>query len=353
MAVPDGRIRTPRVRRVPARISRIERLSHDTIGLTVTTLAGELALHPRAGQFCTLKVPGIERPRPYSLARAPAVQAPGEHAFVIRLLPDGELSAWFRERDRTGTRVELGGPMGRFRLDPATGPIVCIAGGSGMSVIFALLEDACHAQIPRAVHFYYGARQARDLYWQSDVATIARNWPADQTFTYRVVLSDEPQGSAWRGARGFVSDAALAPGEGIDWAAASVFLCGPPAMIDAAIPGLIAAGVAPARCYHDRFEDIRAPAPTIDNTRCVLCDECLLVKPVDGCIVETASLEFDPAGASTGFRPHVPGHGASLYYNALVVDPAACIRCGACSDACPHGAISRSPGIRATTLRQR
>lgn len=353
MPIPDGRIRTPRVRRVAARISRMQRVTHDTLELTVAVLPGEAPLYPQAGQFLTLKVPGVERPRPYSLARAPAAQADGEYSFLIRLLPDGELSSWLAATDRTGARVELGGPLGRFRLDQATGPIVCIAGGSGMSASFALLEDACRRQIRRDCHFYYGAREARDLYWQTAIDAIGAGWHGESSFTYTPVLSDEPRSSDWRGHRGWVSDVAVADGNRRDWPAVSVFLCGPPQMIDRAVPALTAAGVEPHRCYHDRFEDARSPAPVIDNQRCVLCDECLLVKPVAGCIVETAHLDRNGSGAAVGYRPHVPTQTPALYYNALMVDPAACIRCGACMDACPHGAISRSPGVAAVTLRQR
>jgi len=89
-----------------------------------------------------------------------------------------------------------------------------------------------------------------------------------------------------------------------------------------------------ARCYlcSYKFE--------IDNAKCVLCDECLHVKPKANCIVETSSVYFDESSNSVKFDPIVPGLTKSLYDGRLWIDQNECIRCGACMDACPTGAIS-------------
>jgi ferredoxin len=89
-----------------------------------------------------------------------------------------------------------------------------------------------------------------------------------------------------------------------------------------------------ARCYlcNYKFEII--------DQACVLCDECLRVKPVPGCIVEIAALEQDAAGQVTGYRRIERDRTDSLYYNRLWIDPGQCIRCGACEAVCPVNAIS-------------
>jgi len=94
------------------------------------------------------------------------------------------------------------------------------------------------------------------------------------------------------------------------------------------------AGEEASRCYlcHYKFEII--------DEKCVLCDECLNVKPVEGCIVEIAALARDDAGRITGYTRIEQGKTDSLYYNRLWIDQNECIRCGRCEAVCPVNAIT-------------
>jgi len=89
-----------------------------------------------------------------------------------------------------------------------------------------------------------------------------------------------------------------------------------------------------SRCYlcHYKFEII--------DQKCVLCDECLNVKPVEGCIVEIAALARDDEGRITGYTRITQGKTDSLYYNRLWIDQSQCIRCGRCESVCPVNAIT-------------
>jgi CDP-4-dehydro-6-deoxyglucose reductase len=95
-----------------------------------------------AGQFADIGIDGISQPRSYSFARARENEHENEVSFLIRHIPGGEMSGWFHAQDRTGEKLQLSGPYGSFYLHEGDGTILCIAGGSGMSSINALLEHA-------------------------------------------------------------------------------------------------------------------------------------------------------------------------------------------------------------------
>ncbi len=351
---PRAAIRTPRVVRNRATIVSQRDLTHDTFEVVVRCAAGSPPLYAQAGQFAALGFPGIARPRPYSFARDPRAEQPGEHTFYIRVVPGGEVSQWLAAGDRSGAAIEIAGPLGSFGLNAASNTMICIAGGSGMSAIMALLQQACREQQARDCYFFYGARTPADLYAEEELAALARQWHQRHVFEFVQVLSDEAEDSDWRGARGLVTEyikrAGLDSGR-LDCTDAAAFLCGPPPMIDAGCALLTAAGMAADAIYRDVFEDARSPAPVIDNRRCVLCDECLLVKPVENCIVETAGLALDAGGRVKGIQALRPAHSSGLYYNTLFINERECIRCYACVSACPHGAISPEYAIT-DTLRQ-
>jgi len=91
---------------------------------------------------------------------------------------------------------------------------------------------------------------------------------------------------------------------------------------------------AASRCYlcHYKFE--------IDDKKCVLCDECIKVKPVPDCILPVAEVTQDHEGRVVGYTLVEKGKTSSLYYNRLWIDQDKCIRCGQCESVCPVDAIS-------------
>ena len=351
---PDPTVYGHRVHRQEGKVSRIDMLTHDTCEFVVQCDPKSDVLRPDAGQYAVIDVGALDRPRSFSFARAHDKEQPGEHTFFIRNVPGGKFSEWlFGDKDRVGETLTIGGPMGTFRLDESERPMLCIAGGSGMSAIFALLEHAQLSGAKRDALFLYGARTQADLYMLDEIAAIGKAWHKDAKFEFVPVLSEEPEDSDWKGERGFVTNYMEGrigrTGEqgGMQAADLIAYFCGPPPMIDAGISVLQGMGV-PEECIrHDKFEDARSPAPVIDNTKCVLCDECLLVKPQADCIVELASL-----GGKDDYRRIMPSETSGLYYNSLYINESECIRCYACVDACPADAIDPGNEAKPKALRK-
>lgn len=231
-------------------IEGCEPLTHDIIALRIKvdgTMPGYLA-----GQYADLIVPdAIDKPRSYSFASAPG-QLPQNHIdFHIRRVPGGVFTEWLHAKDRRGTALTITGPNGSFWLRESPAPMICVAGGSGLAPIKALLEQLGSQKFNRRAVFLFGARTQKDLYCVSEMAGIKSR--SNGNFEFVPVLSMEPEDSDWNGLRGLVAD--FIPKQNIDLRTAHAYLCGPPPMVDAAISKLTEAGVAENRIYYDKFFD--------------------------------------------------------------------------------------------------
>lgn len=231
------------------RLSSVSDLTRDILHVRISL---NRPMDYYAGQYANLSVPGVEGSRAYSFAEAPHAGGTTDLSFHVRLIPGGAVSGWFSAADRIGASVGVEGPYGVFRLRDADTPIVCIAGGSGMAPIKAMLEMGGRARISRPVVYLFGARTQADLYANPFIDGFIKAWTGPIRFL--PVLSEEPDGSDWHGARGLVTDFIEAVDE-FALAGCQAYLCGPPAMIDAAVPILTNAGVRGRDIYFDKFMD--------------------------------------------------------------------------------------------------
>lgn len=231
-------------------ISGYRYLTHDIVELRLE-LEQPLPDY-RAGQYAELLVPGVtQEPRNYSFARAPENEDPQSVTFFIRQVPGGLLTTWLLAEDRSGTSVSVNGPFGTFYLREADAPILCVAGGSGLAPIKALLEQVAAREFERDVVFLFGARTQADLYCLEEMAELERQ--SKGRFRFLPALSAEPEGSDWTGARGNITD--LIAEEIPEVAQHHVYLCGPPPMIDAALEVLKQVGVDSEDIHYDKFLD--------------------------------------------------------------------------------------------------
>jgi len=210
----------------PGKIIAQNPLTHDISEIVIET---DKDIEFTAGQFAEITVPGdITDARSYSFGSAPG-RYKNEIHFFVRAVPGGAMSNWILGDQAVGTKVELQGPFGDFYLRSSDKPMLCVAGGSGLAPVLAVLEDAANQGVNRPVSFLFGARTEQDLYCLDQIKEIKARWKGE--FEFVPVLSDEPEDSAWTGARGFVT----AHFEKYCTAETQLYMCGPPPMIDAAI----------------------------------------------------------------------------------------------------------------------
>lgn len=234
--------------RIEGAISSVSSLTHDIVEIRIS-LAGKLPDY-LAGQYAELSIDGIAEARSYSFARAPSLEESGTVSFFVRQVPDGLMSSLLHDGERLGSNVTVTGPYGSFYLRDSNAPALCIAGGSGLAPIKALLEQRAHTGLERRIVFLFGARTQDDLYCIKELEELERS---EREFTFLPVLSHENDESDWTGERGLVTE--FISQQGIDIPACQAYLCGPPPMIDAAIGALNNKGLDNSQIFFDKFLD--------------------------------------------------------------------------------------------------
>jgi propane monooxygenase reductase subunit len=225
-------------------VEAITKVTHDLrhLVLRLTGDDGELKFFP--GQYVDLRVPGTDASRSFSMANTSSRES-GQLEFVIRVYPGGLFSEFLDQRLKVGDVLELTGPFGVFTLRDNPGArIVFVGGGAGMAPILSLLRTMSERGIDRQVTFYYGARTRQDLCFVDELRALEQTLPG---FRYVPALSEDE----WDGENGLITDVVRKHEPQLK--GADAYVCGPPPMVEAAIPMLERLGVVTKHIYYDKF----------------------------------------------------------------------------------------------------
>ncbi len=127
--------------------------------------------------------------------------------------------------------------------------IVLVGGGAGMAPILSLLRAlAERGQHPGHRLLLRRPDQKRDLCFEDELRELERTLPS---FRYVPALS-EPDGEPTGTARPASSPTCSSAGR-TSLSGAHAYVCGPPPMVEAAMPVLAGLGVEERRIYYDKF----------------------------------------------------------------------------------------------------
>jgi len=230
------------LRYLTCRVVTLDDATHDIRRLRLAIEAGG-PFSFSAGQYAALTFAG-QAPRDYSMASRPDIV---DLEFHIRRTVGGSASSYVAERLRVGDTVKVEGPFGSsFLRERHMGPIIAIAGGSGLAPIKSIVESALAAGMAQPIDLYFGVRAERDLYLEDHFRMLAARYG---NFRFIPVLS-QPEGATTRRC-GFVHEAAVADHPDLDGAKA--YLAGPPVMVEAATTALLARGMRRQDVHADAF----------------------------------------------------------------------------------------------------
>ncbi|MDX6341685.1 MAG: propane monooxygenase reductase component [Trebonia sp.] len=241
------------IQQAVAEVVSNEPVTHDMRHLVLRLMEpAEIKFFP--GQYVDIAVPGTDSTRSFSMANTSSRES-GQLEFVIKVYPDGLFSHFLDTRLAVGDRLDLTGPFGVFTLrEGFDTDLVFVGGGAGMAPILSLLRSMAERGIERKATYYYGARRRRDLCFEQELRALEEALPR---FRYVPALSEPAEEDGWAGEVGLITDV-VKRHEG-DLKGAHAYVCGPPPMVEAAMPMLTGLGVPEKRIYYDKFTTTADP----------------------------------------------------------------------------------------------
>jgi propane monooxygenase reductase component len=235
------------IQEASATVAAINQVTHDLRHLVLQLDNRDFKFFP--GQYVDIHVPGTDQTRSFSMANTSARES-GQLEFIIKVYPDGLFSQFLNSQLKVGDRLELTGPFGVFTLrDAPDTDLVFVGGGAGLAPILCLLRSMAERGIDRKAVFYYGARGQRDLCFEAELRALESALPG---FRYVPALSDEAESpGTWRGEHGLITDVVQRLAGSL--ARAHAYVCGPPPMVEAAVPLLTRLGAPEKHVYFDKF----------------------------------------------------------------------------------------------------
>lgn len=222
-----------------ALILAVDRLSPTTIALSLRPQQPVAFL---AGQYVNIDVPGSGQRRSYSFSSPPGAATA---TFLVRYIPGGLMTTFLLERAAISSEVTLTGPVGAFYLREARRPILMLAGGTGLAPILSMLERLAQIGSAHPVHLVYGVTSDPDLVELDRLTSFVDRIPG---FTFTTCVADE---NSAHPRKGYVPKHTAR--ERLNDGNVDVYLCGPPAMVEAVRAHFATLGVIPASFHYEKF----------------------------------------------------------------------------------------------------
>lgn len=208
----------------------------------------------RAGQHVDVRLvaeDGYQAQRSYSIASPPE---DASVSLTVERIDGAEVSPYLCDVLRPGDGLEVRGPIGGYFVWDITldGPLLLVAGGSGIVPLMAMLRHHARATAPdraRApMRLLYSARNWDDVIYRRELEQLAESPEVRVTFA---LTRDAP--ADWRGYRRRIDRAML---EEVSWPASEMpraFVCGPTPLVESVSALLVELGHDPVRVRTERF----------------------------------------------------------------------------------------------------
>lgn len=247
-------------------IATIKNIRVETPQVKTFTLALPNWTPHRAGQHYDLRLTapdGYQAQRSYSIASEP--ERTGEIDLTIEKIPEGEVSSYMHDVVKAGDQIEVRGPIGGYFVWEAKlgGPLLLIAGGSGVVPLMAMLRHraAVGANMPSKsdkgmkeiggvpARLLFSSRAPDEAIYFAELEKLRAR--TDGLLVFHTFTRVQPPG--WKGYarridREMLDEVAKPLGK-----SPQVFICGPTALVETAANALVQIGVSAGQIKTERF----------------------------------------------------------------------------------------------------
>jgi ferredoxin-NADP reductase len=229
------------------RVATVRRIEPETERATTVVLDVPGWPGHVAGQHVDVRLTaedGYQAQRSYSIASAP------EHsdlALTVERIDDGEVSPYLTDELRAGDVFELRGPVGgHFTWSVGDGgPLLLVAGGSGLVPLMAMLRHRAQARGDAAARLLVSAREWDEVLYRDELAGLS-----DVDVRYTLTRVRPPGWDGWdrRVDREMLAELGPQPSE-----RPRVFVCGPTPFVERVADLLVDLGHQPGDVHAERF----------------------------------------------------------------------------------------------------
>ncbi len=228
--------------RFAAQVCAIVPLTRDIAAIHLQLPAG---YRYRAGQFLRL-FRDEHTWRNYSLASVPGLDSQLE--LQVQRVAGGLVSGWLLEHVRPGESLTVSEALGDcfYSCPDATQNLLLLGTGSGLAPLLGIARDALASGHRGRIALYHGGRTAAGLYREQELRALAR---LHENFRYHGCVAEDGGDNGTR--TGTALELALL--DLPDLAGWRVYLCGNPAMVEAARMQTFLAGASGSEIFADPF----------------------------------------------------------------------------------------------------
>ncbi|MFI6770716.1 FAD-binding oxidoreductase [Streptomyces sp. NPDC050355] len=251
------------------------------------------AYHFQPGQHVSLRhtIDGRQVRRPYSISSAATAS---ELRIAVKALPGGLMSTHLTTHIRTGDRIEVAPPAGRFgtAADPARSRhLLAIAAGSGITPIHSILATVLADEPNSRCTLLYGSRDHTSIIFRADLERLVRQYPG-RLRVHHLLTRERPDNPLLHGRISpeklhRLTNAGLLDLTDIDEA----FLCGPEAMVRDLANALTARGMDHATVHQETFTSSPTARPSAPQQG---SRDCVVTVILDGAVTEVSAHRNEP-----------------------------------------------------------